>query len=97
MVVMAVVVMQPNFLPQYLLVHASVKSNIKEAVIMMSEEKVVLLQLPCSLPSVTGQEEFQCVLCLDELFFNVCCLLLCDQSGTVEKCKELAVPVPSAW
>ena len=36
MVVMAVMVMQPNFLPQYLLVHASVKSNIKEAVIMMS-------------------------------------------------------------
>ena len=70
---MAVMVMQPNFLPQYLLVHASVKSNIKEAVIMMSEEKVVLLQLPCSLPSVMGQEEFKCVLCADELFFK--CLL----------------------
>ena len=36
MVVMAVVVMQPNCLPQYLLVHAtaSVKGNIKEAVII---------------------------------------------------------------
>ena len=33
MVVMAVVVMHPNFLPQYLLVHASVEGNIKEAVI----------------------------------------------------------------